>query len=61
VAQHLEALGHELIVADPNYAPMYATRGRWCAATACACRAVRLSGSVRICRPSHWHRRSPAN
>src|SRR6266568_1085040 len=26
VAQHLEALGHEVIVADPNYAPMYATR-----------------------------------
>ena len=28
VAQHLEALGHEVIVADPNYAPMYAHRGR---------------------------------
>jgi transposase len=28
VAQHLEALGHEVIVADPNYAPMYATRSR---------------------------------
>ena len=26
VACHLEALGHEVIVADPNYAPMYATR-----------------------------------
>ena len=26
VAQHLEALGHEVIVADPNYVPMYATR-----------------------------------
>jgi transposase len=25
VAQHLESLGHEVIVADPNYAPMYAT------------------------------------
>ena len=23
VAQHLEQLGHEVIVADPNYAPMY--------------------------------------
>ena len=22
VAQHLESLGHEVIVADPNYAPM---------------------------------------
>jgi transposase len=28
VAQHLEALGHEVHVADPNYAPMYATRHR---------------------------------
>jgi transposase len=28
VAQCLEGLGHEVIVADPNYAPMYATRSR---------------------------------
>ena len=28
VAQHLEALGHEVIVADPNFAAMYATRSR---------------------------------
>jgi transposase len=28
VAQHLESLGHDVIVADPNYAPMYATRRR---------------------------------
>jgi len=28
VAQHLETLGHEVIVADPNYAPMYANRSR---------------------------------
>lgn len=28
VAQHLEGLGHEVIVADPNYAPLYAHRGR---------------------------------
>jgi transposase len=28
VARHLEALGHEVIVADPNYAPMYAQRSR---------------------------------
>jgi len=27
-AQHLEALGHEVIVADPNFAPMYATRDK---------------------------------
>jgi transposase len=28
VAQHLEGLGHVVIVADPNYAPMYGTRSR---------------------------------
>ena len=28
VARCLEGLGHEVIVADPNYAPMYATRSR---------------------------------
>jgi transposase len=28
VAQHLKSLGHEVIVANPNYAPMYATRAR---------------------------------
>lgn len=28
VAQHLETLGHEVVIADPNYAPMYATRSR---------------------------------
>lgn len=28
VAQHLETLGHEAIVADPNYGPMYGTRSR---------------------------------
>jgi transposase len=28
VAQHLESFGHEVIVADPNYAPMYGARSR---------------------------------
>ena len=28
VARHLESLGHEVIVADPNFAPMYASRSR---------------------------------
>jgi transposase len=27
-ARYLEALGHEVIVADPNFAPMYATRDK---------------------------------
>ena len=28
VAQHLETLGHEVIVGDPNYAAMYGSRSR---------------------------------
>jgi len=28
VARHVESLGHEVIVADPNFAPMYAKRTR---------------------------------
>src|SRR5258707_1197116 len=28
VAQHLERMGHEVIVADPNYAAMYGSRSR---------------------------------
>src|SRR5437588_682483 len=28
VARYLEELGHEVIVADPNFASMYATRSR---------------------------------
>jgi transposase len=28
VARHLEALGHEVIVADPNFTPMYSQRSR---------------------------------
>lgn len=28
VAQHLEQMGHEVVVADPNYAPMYGHRSR---------------------------------
>lgn len=28
VAQHLETLGHEVVVADPNYLPMYGSRSR---------------------------------
>jgi hypothetical protein len=52
VARHLETLGHEVIVADPNFAPMYApgaagsrptggTRARW----------PRPAGSGRIAAP----------
>ena len=38
VARHLESLGHEVIVADPNYAPMYANRSRRTSAFANAMR-----------------------
>src|SRR6266404_3236094 len=41
VARCLEALGHEVIVADPNFAPMYATRTR---------RRLRAVARVRDCR-----------
>jgi transposase len=63
VAQHLERLGHEVIVADPNYAPMYGSRSRKVktdkrdvAALAIACRrgiyraAHRASGAARTLR-----------
>ena len=35
VARCLEALGHEVIVADPNFAPMYATRSSLMSANRC--------------------------
>src|SRR6185295_18023297 len=63
VAQHLETLGHEVIVADPNYAPMYGSRSRKvktdrrdAAALAIACRrgiyrrAHRVAGATRRLR-----------
>ncbi len=63
VAQALEALGHEAVVADPNYAAMYGTRSRKIktdrrdvAALAEACRtgvyrpAHRASGVTRTAR-----------
>jgi len=63
VAQHLEGLGHEVIVADPNYAAMYGSRSRKVktdkrdvAALAIACRrgiyrrAHRVSAETRTLR-----------
>jgi transposase len=53
VAQHLESLGHKVIVADPNYAPMYGSRSRKVKTdgrdTAALCDACRLG----IYRPAH--------
>ena len=70
VAQHLEALGHEVIVADPNYAPMYGSRSRKIktdkrdvAALAIACRrgiyraAHRASAAARTLRQTMRVRR----
>jgi transposase len=58
VACHLESLGHEVVVADPNYAPMYGGRSRRiktdlrdAAALVTAC----AHGTYRLI-----HRRSPA-
>jgi transposase len=64
VAQQLEALGHEVIVVDPNYAPMYGSRtrkvktdGRDTVALTEACRvgiyrrAHRVSAAQRARRP----------
>ena len=70
VAQHLEALGHEVIVADPNDAPMYGARSRKVktdkrdvAALAIACRrgiyraAHRASAAARTLRQTMRVRR----
>jgi transposase len=70
VAQHLEGLGHEVIVADPNYLPMYGSRSRKVktdkrdvAALAIACRrgiyraAHRASAAARTLRQTMRVRR----
>jgi len=70
VAQHLESLGHEVIVADPNYAAMYGARSRKVktdrrdvAALAIACRrgiyrrAHRVSAAARQLRQTMRVRR----
>lgn len=70
VAQYLEGLGHEVIVADPNYAPMYGSRSRKVktdkrdvAALALACRrgiyraAHRASAAARTLRQTMRVRR----
>jgi transposase len=70
VAQHLESLGHDVIVADPNYLPMYGARSRKVktdrrdvAALALACRrgiyrrAHRVSAAARALRQTMRVRR----
>ena len=60
VAQHLEQMGHEVIVADPNYGPMYGHRSRRiktdrrdAAALAEACRQGTYQGTHRRSARQH--------
>lgn len=53
VAQSLEALGHEVIVADPNFAPMYATRSRKIKTDRRDARALCEACALGAYRPAH--------
>ena len=54
VACHLESLGHEVIVADPNYAPMYAKAGTARRSSHRTSWTPRMCTSIRDTSPSHW-------
>jgi transposase len=53
VAQCLEALGHDVIVADPNFAPMYATRSRTIKTDRRDARALCDACALGAYRPAH--------
>ncbi len=53
VAQCVEALGHEVIVADPNYAPMYASRTRRVKTDRRDARALAEACRLGAYRPAH--------
>ena len=53
VACHLEGLGHEVIVADPNFAPMYATRDKKIKADKRDARALCEACRLGAYRPAH--------
>src|SRR5262245_32436697 len=53
VARCLEALGHEVIVADPNFAPMYATRTRKVKTDRRDARALAEACRLGAYRPAH--------
>jgi transposase len=53
VARCLEALGHEVIVADPNYAPMYAQRTRRVKTDRRDARALAEACRLGAYRPAH--------
>jgi transposase len=53
VARCLEALGHEVVVADPNLAPMYATRTRKVKTDRRDARALQEACLLGAYRPAH--------
>lgn len=53
VARSLEAIGHEVIVADPNYAPMYARRQRKVKTNRRDARALAEACRLGAYRPAH--------
>jgi transposase len=53
VARHLESLGHDVIVADPNFAPMYATRSRRTKTDRRDARALMEACRLGAYRPAH--------
>jgi transposase len=53
VAQQLESLGHEVIVADPNFAPMYATRSRRSKTDRRDARTLMDACATGVYRPAH--------
>jgi transposase len=53
VARCLEALGHELMVADPNFAPMYATPTRKVKTDRRDARALAEAWLLGVYRPAH--------
>jgi transposase len=53
VARHLESLGHEVIVADPNFAPMYATRSRRSKTDKRDARTLMQACDTGVYRPAH--------
>jgi transposase len=53
VACHLEQLGHEVIVADPNFAPMYATRDKKIKTDKRDARALCEACRLGACRHAH--------
>jgi len=53
VARCLENLGHEVVVADPNFAPMYATRSRRVKTDQRDAQALMDACRLGACRPAH--------